>query len=55
MTDEAIKARREYQKAWRDASRAHVAEYAREWRKKNKQRFKEMQDAYWERKAAEKK
>ena len=51
LTDEAIKARRNYSRQWREKNRDRIRAYSAAWREKNRDRLKEYNNAYWERKA----
>ena len=53
MSEEAKRARREYNRKWREKNRERYNEYQKRWRKKNKDRIKEYQRKYWEKKAKE--
>ncbi len=52
MTDEARKARAEYQKNWYRNHPGKGTEYCRRWRNKHPEQAKQNRDNYWERKAA---
>lgn len=55
LSEEALKAKREYMKKWREknkeANRKYNREYLRKWRKdpNNKEKIAKYQAAYWER------
>ena len=55
MTDEALQARRAYYRRYKaqlsDDQRAKKLAYARLWRKKNRDRVKQYNIAYWQRRA----
>ncbi len=51
MTDEAKKARLEYQRKWQEENRDQVNEYQREYRSKHPDKVKQYNQSYWERKA----
>lgn len=51
MTDEAKKARLEYQRKWQEENRDQVNEYQREYRAKHPEKVKRWNQSYWERKA----
>lgn len=51
MDDDAKKARREYNRKWREANQDHIREYKRNWNKRNKDKTKQHTDDYWKRKA----
>lgn len=55
LSEEAKAARREYQRRWREKNKERIAKTYKEWRSKpeNKQKIKEYQKRYWERKAQE--
>lgn len=51
MSDEAKKARNEYQKKWREKNRERLREYHKKWRKENKEKVNEAINRYWEKRA----
>lgn len=50
MTEEAVIARREYMKKWREKNKEKLSTYQKEWRKNNKDKVVEYQQKYWEKK-----
>jgi len=52
--DKAVKkAKRQYQKKWRENNKEHLRKYYQEYRKNNPEKYKEYQRRYWEKKAKE--
>ncbi|WP_192930218.1 hypothetical protein [Alkaliphilus pronyensis] len=52
MTNQAKKAKLEYQRKWQEENRDHVNEYQREYRAKHPEKVKKWNESYWDRKAA---
>lgn len=50
MTEQAVIARREYMKKWREKNKKKLSDYQKEWRKNNKDKVAEYQRKYWENK-----
>ncbi len=48
MTVEALEARREYQRAYRDRNRDRINSQRRDWNARNQDRLREYQKRYWE-------
>jgi hypothetical protein len=53
MNQEAVIARREYARQYRENNRKRVNELHKEWRSRNKEKVKGYNERYWEKKAAE--
>ena len=53
MTDAAKKARREYQRAYKQKNAARINAYNRTWRKANPEKVKQYNTNYWSKKATE--
>jgi hypothetical protein len=53
LSDKALAARRLYMSKWREEKRESIAEYNKEYRKNNKEKFRKYQDKYWNKKAVE--
>ncbi|HDR3653132.1 TPA: hypothetical protein QCO08_005563 [Bacillus anthracis] len=51
MTEQAVIARREYMKKWREKNKEKLSSYQKEWRKKNKDKVVGYQHKYWENKS----
>lgn len=50
MTEQAIIARRQYMKKWRERNKEKLSSYQKEWRKNNRDKVAEYQRKYWENK-----
>lgn len=51
MTDNALKARREYGRKYREENRERLREYHRNWSRDNPERVRAHQARYWQRQA----
>ncbi len=52
MTSDAVQARREYMRAYRERNREKINERQREWYKNNPEKVKKIRENYWKNKAA---
>ncbi|MDT3497320.1 hypothetical protein ACTFO3_26855 [Bacillus cereus group sp. MYBK69-2] len=50
MKEQAVIARREYMKKWRERNKEKLSSYQKEWRKNNRDKVAEYQRKYWENK-----
>ena len=53
MTDEARRAKAEYEKRYRAENREKLNQYRRDWNRRNPERLKKYRDRYWNKKAGE--
>lgn len=53
LSEKAREAKREYNRMYRKKHREEINEKAREWRSRNKDKVKQYNTTYWERKALE--
>ena len=53
MTDEAKKARLEYERQYRAKNREKLNQYRRDWNRRNPERLKTYKERYWDKKAGE--
>jgi len=51
MTDEGKIKKAEYARQYREKNRERLNQYRREWNKKNKDKVKAYQENYWDKKA----
>jgi hypothetical protein len=53
LSEEAVKARREYQRQWREQNKKRVNEYMKNWRENNRDKVQNYNESYWMKKARE--
>lgn len=53
MEDIAKKAKKEYQRTWREKNKEHIKDYKKRWSKENPEKIKTYQDRYWLKRALE--
>lgn len=51
MSPEALEARRKYMRDWKRTNRDRVNSTHKEWRERNKERYRMYAETYWEKKA----
>lgn len=51
LTQQALEAKREYQRQWREKNREDLRRYSNEYYQQNKDKKKEAMNRYWNKKA----